>query len=282
VSNNQYAKPFIKWAGGKRQLLPQIKERIPAALKGTYYEPFVGAGALFFELQRNKAVINDLNSELIDTYISIKENVDELIELLQEYTAKNKPNYFYETRSKDRDESYRSWSRVEKAARFIYLNKTCYNGLYRVSAQGFFNTPFGNYKNPAICEEIKLRAINNYLNTSDVKICNGDYEKSIKIAKEGDFIYFDPPYHSPDKTNFTGYQKGGFDENDQERLYIIFSKLSDKGVKCMLSNSSTSFINNLYKDFNIDPVKATRAINSISSERGAVEEVIVRNWWSDD
>jgi len=281
MPSNKYAKPFIKWAGGKRQLLPEIKERIPAVIKGTYFEPFVGAGAVFLELQRNKATINDLNSELIDAYTSIKENVDELIELLQAYAIKNEASFFYEIRSKDRDETFNDWSKVEKAARFIYLNKTCYNGLYRVSAQGFFNTPFGNYKKPAICEEIKLRAISNYLNTNSVTIYNGDYEKSVK-AKKDDFVYFDPPYHSPDKTNFTGYQKGGFDESEQERLFRLFAKLSDDGVKCMLSNSATPFIKNLYKDYNIDVVKATRAINSISSERGAVDEVIVRSWWVDE
>ncbi len=282
MPSNKYAKPFIKWAGGKRQLLPEIKERLPPMSKSTYYEPFVGAGAVFLELQQNKAIINDLNSELMDAYISIKDNVDELIELLQTYEIKNEANFFYEIRSKDREELFCDWSRVEKAARFIYLNKTCYNGLYRVSAQGFFNTPFGNYKKSAICEEIKLRAISNYLNTNNIVILNGDYEKSVKTAKKDDFVYFDPPYHSPNRTNFTGYQKGGFDENEQERLFKLFAKLSDNGVKCMLSNSATPFIKNLYKDYNIDIVKATRAINSVSSERGAVDEVIVRSWWPDD
>lgn len=282
MSHNSLVKPFLKWAGGKRQLAPQIKQRI---LKyNTYYEPFVGAGAILFAEQPKKAVINDLNQQLCETYRAIKENVDEVIGLLEEHAAKNKilgSEYFYEVREMDRDESFKNLDVEVIAARMIYLNKTCYNGLYRVNSSGLFNTPYGNYKNPAICEPQVLRAVSNYFNNNDVEIMNKDFEDAISNAKRGDFVYFDPPYDRPNTTNFTGYQAGGFDQDEQERLRDVVLKLTESGVNCLVSNLSTNFIQEIYGDtdvFTIEYVEATRMINCDPSGRGKVEEVLIRNW----
>jgi len=281
---NVLVKPYLKWAGGKRQLLPELKKYVPKNFE-VYYEPFVGAGALLFSLQPNKFVINDMNSDLITTYQEIKDNVESLIECLKEHKTKNKEDHYYSTRDEDRDPSeFSKLTSTKKAARLIYLNKTCYNGLYRVNSQGMFNTPFGFYKNPGICDEPILRAVSDFLNNaSSANIMNGDFEKCVEKATKKDFIYFDPPYHSPSKTNFTGYQPNGFNDEEQERLSKVFGKLADKGVKCMLSNSSTPLIKELYnrKDFRIMTVQANRAINSNSSGRGSVDEVIILNWWPD-
>lgn len=271
-------KPFIKWAGGKRQLIPELRKHIPKKFN-TYYEPFIGGGAFLFELQPKRAVISDRNEDLIFTYLSVRDNIDELIELLKIYATKNNSVDYYEIRAMDRDtDAFSKLKPVERAARLIYLNKTCYNGLYRVNSQGLFNTPFGNYKNPAICDEYVLRAVNDYFTCNDVKICHTDFELTVKNAEKGDFVYFDPPYHSPNNTNFTGYQQGGFDESEQERLAATYRRLTDSGVYCSLSNSSTPFIHGLFKDYNIHIVKANRAINSNGNDRGAVDEVIVTNW----
>ena len=271
-------RPFIKWAGGKRQLIPELKKHIPKKY-GTYYEPFIGGGAFLFELQPSKAVISDTNKDLILTYESVRDDIDELIELLNNYETKNNSKDYYEIRAMDRDvEKFTNLKNVERAARLIYLNKTCYNGLYRVNSQGLFNTPFGNYKNPAICDEYVLRAVNDYFIKNDIKIDCSDFEITVETAKKNDFIYFDPPYHSPDNTNFTGYQSGGFDESEQKRLAETFKRLDDIGAYCSLSNSSTTFIRSLFKDYHIHTVKANRAINSNGNDRGAVDEVIVTNW----
>jgi len=275
VKKNKLVKPYLKWAGGKRQLLSELKFYSPSGYK-TYYEPFVGAGAFFLDLQRDKVVINDMNSDLILTFRVIKDNADALIDELKKYETKNNSEDFYKIRRMDRDSStYNKMSDVSKAARMIYLNKTCYNGLYRVNSQGFFNTPFGKYKNPAICDENTIKAVSSYLNdASSLKIMNGDFEDCLVDAEKNDFVYFDPPYHSV----FTGYQSEGFDEKEQKRLFDIFKELSNNNVKCMLSNSSTDFIKDLYKDYHIHIVKANRAINSDKSGRGCVDEVIITNY----
>jgi DNA adenine methylase len=176
--------------------------------------------------------------------------------------------------------NFNTLSNIEKAARLIFLNKTCFNGLYRVNSQGFFNVPYGKYKNPAICEEIILRQISTYLNSSKIKIINSDFEQAVSPAGKKSFIYFDPPYHSPDKTNFTGYQANGFNEDEQERLRNVMIKMTKRGVKCLLSNSDTCYIRGLYDHefFNIISVQAKRAINSDSAGRGTVDEVLIRNW----
>jgi len=282
TKNNPLIKPFLKWAGGKRQLLAEIKKYLPSDInKYTYFEPFLGAGAVFFDLQQKKAVINDFNEQLIITYNAVKENIDELIVLLKKYQKKNDEDNFYKIRNIDRDqEKFFKLSNVEKAARLIFLNKTCFNGLYRVNSQGFFNVPYGKYKNPAICEEIVLRQISDYLNSNKIEILNCDFENAVAKAGKKSFVYFDPPYHSPDKTNFTSYQAGRFDENEQERLRDVVIKLTNRGAKCLLSNSDTDYIRKLYKNayFKIIPIQAKRAINSDSAGRGNVSEVLIKNW----
>jgi DNA adenine methylase len=282
MKNDPSIKPYLKWAGGKRQLLPEIKNHLPKDIYTyTYYEPFIGAGALFFELQPPKATINDFNSQLILAYTVIKENVEDLIGLLQNHKALNTAEYYYEIRNLDRDtKKFNKMTGIEKAARLIFLNKTCFNGLYRVNSQGFFNVPYGRYKNPAICIEIVLRRISNYLNKNDIRILNKDFEDAVADADKKSFVYFDPPYHSPDKTNFTGYQAGGFGDEDQQRLRDVMVKLAGRGVTCLLSNADTEYIRGLYTDdiFDIIPVMAKRAINADSTGRGLVNEVLIKNW----
>jgi len=282
AKDNPLIKPFLKWAGGKRQLLSEIKKHLPNNISNcVYYEPFLGAGAVFFYLQPKKAVINDFNRQLILTCNVIKENVNELIVLLEKYKKKNDEDNFYRIRNMDREpEKFTGLSNIEKAARLIYLNKTCFNGLYRVNSRGFFNVPYGKYKNPAICEETALRHVSDYLNANKIEILCGDFEDAVKKADNKSFVYFDPPYHSPGKINFTGYQAEGFDENEQKRLRDVFLKLTDRGVKCLLSNSDTDYVRELYKNkiFKIISVQAKRMINSDSSGRGSVCEVLVKNW----
>ena len=279
---NILVKPYLKWAGGKRQLLSELKKYIPKRID-TYYEPFVGAGALLFELQPKKFIINDANSELIMTYNEIKDNLEALISELEIYTTKNEKDMYYAIRDIDRTPQFLKYSSTQKAARLIYLNKTCYNGLYRVNSQGEFNTPYGFYKSPGICDKPRLIAVSEFLNGAQLAtITNGDFKKCVDKATSKDFVYFDPPYHSESRTNFTGYQANGFDETEQKRLFETFESLKKRNVKCMLSNSSTSFTNNLYSDYKIISVKANRAINSEGSNRGPVDEIIVLNWWPEE
>jgi DNA adenine methylase len=285
AKNNPLIKPYLKWAGGKRQLLSEIKKYVPKDIQNyTYYEPFIGAGAVFFDLRPKKAVINDFNTQLILTYTVIKEAVEDLIELLKQHKEKNSEDYFYEIRNLDRDAmEFGKLTNVEKAARLIFLNKTCFNGLYRVNSQGFFNVPYGNYKNPAICEEIVLRRISDYFNAHEITVLNSDFEHAVMTAERNSFIYFDPPYHSLDKTSFTGYQAEGFNEGEQERLRNSMIKMTERGVKCLLSNSDTEYIRELYnyKFFDIISVQAKRYINSNSEGRGAVNELLIKNWRND-
>ncbi|MDR2392264.1 MAG: DNA adenine methylase [Planctomycetota bacterium] len=277
-------KPYVKWAGGKRQLLPEIKKCLPENLgRLRYYEPFVGAGALFLERQPRRAVINDNNGQLMLTYKVVRDHINELISLLHLHKASNSEEYYYRIREQDRDgEGFAGMSDIQKAARLIYLNKTCYNGLYRVNSQGLFNVPYGRYANPSICDEPVLRAIHGYFTheTVKVEILSGDFGIAVETAGRGSFIYFDPPYHSPGNTNFTGYQAGGFGEDEQRRLRDVFVARTDAGARCLLSNSDTPFIRELYSDnrFEIIAVKAKRAINSDGAGRGDVGEVLIRNW----
>jgi len=282
MAKNPLVKPYLKWAGGKRQLLAEIKKHIPEDLNNyTYYEPFVGAGAVFFDLQPQKAVINDFNKQLILTYTVIKENVEDLIASLKEHMKKNSKEYFYEIRNMDRGHAeFNSLSDIEKAARVIFLNKTCFNGLYRVNSKGLFNVPYGRYINPAICEDNVLRQISAYLNSNEISILNKDFEQAVLTADKKSFVYFDPPYHSPDKTNFTGYQAYGFDEGEQKRLRDVIKKMAGLGIKCILSNSDTEYIRSLYDHdvFDIITVQAKRKINSDSAGRGFVNELLIKNW----
>lgn len=274
---NKVLQPFLKWAGGKRQLLPEIRKYIPKQF-GTYYEPFVGGGAVLFDLQPKKAVINDINTDLINTYRVIKDNVDELINDLEKHD--NTSEYFYRIRDLDRDkEKYEKLSNIEIASRIIYLNKTCYNGLFRVNSQGQFNVPYGQYKNPNIVNEVVLRAVNHYLNNNQIEILNVDFADAVADATKNDFIYFDSPYDPvSDTSSFTGYTLHGFSRDDQIRLRDVFVELDKRGCKVLLSNSSTEFIHDLYRDYHIEIVSASRNINSVAARRGKIDEVLVMNY----
>lgn len=277
---NKLVAPVVKWVGGKRQLLPEIKNYAPKKFN-TYYEPFLGGGAVLFELQPKKAVVNDINTELINLYSVIQNNVDELIDKLSDTkTYSNTSECYYKIRELDREpKKYNKMTGIDRAARVLYLNKTCYNGLYRVNSLGEFNSPFGSYKNPNIVNDVTLRAVNKYFNDNDIKFMNSDFEKVVKTAKKDDFIYFDPPYAPISKTsNFTGYNESGFGEMEQIRLKELCDKLNKKGVKILLSNSDCEFIRDLYKDYKIVTIKAKRAINSNANNRGAVSEVLIRNY----
>lgn len=274
---NMLVAPVVKWVGGKRQILYQIKKYVPETFS-TYYEPFLGGGAVLFELQPPKAVVNDINSELINIYEVIKDSVEELIGDLKKY--KNEEDAFYEKRELDRDkERYNRLTPVQKASRIIYLNKTCYNGLFRVNKAGEFNTPFGNYKNPNIVNEITLRAVSKYFNKARITFTCQDFEFVLKRARKGAFVYLDPPYDPvSDTASFTGYDKGGFDRNEQIRLKKTCDKLNEKGIKFLLSNSATDFIKELYRNYKIEIIQAKRAVNSRADKRGEIDEVLVMNF----
>lgn len=274
---NNNLKPFLKWAGGKRQLLQEILPKFPAEYD-CYYEPFVGAGAVLFGVMPKKAVINDFNKDLITTYQVIKDEPELLIGLLKKHQELHSPEYFYSIRELDRNrEEYEKTSSAEKAARTIYLNRTCFNGLYRVNSRGYFNVPYGKYKNPQIADEDTLRAVSTYFNTNEISIMCGDFADSVKSATPNDFVYFDPPYYT-DTNLFTAYQAGGFGEEEQIRLRDLFADFASKGIKCLLSNSDTAFIRDIYKDFQVETVYAKRMINSKSEGRGKITEVLVKNW----
>lgn len=277
MKKNPLVAPVLKWVGGKRQLLQDITQYIPEK-HSTYYEPFLGGGAVLFELQPAKAVVNDINEELINVYNAIRDDVEGLIDDLKKH--RNEADYFYEIREKDRDrENYNKLSDIEKASRIIYLNKTCYNGLFRVNRHGEFNTPFGRYQNPNIVNEDTLRAVSNYFNKANITFKCGDFEEAVKGIRKGSFVYFDPPYDPvSDSSNFTGYDRGGFDRDEQIRLKKLCDKLNERGVKFLLSNSATEFILDLYKDYDIKIVQAKRTINSKGDKRGEVNEVLVKNY----
>lgn len=278
---NPMIKPFLKWAGGKRQLLPEIRKYYPKKYT-KYYEPFVGGGAVFFDLQSSDLIINDFNSELINTYKMVKNHVDELISLLEEHKTNNDKEYYYHLRELDRNGKLELMSDVERAARFIYLNKTCFNGLFRVNSQNQFNVPYGNYKNPNIVNEDVLRVDSRYLNSTNIKILNMDFELATKDAKKGDFVYFDPPYApvTEDKNSFVGYTLNGFNYDEQKRLRDLFVELDNRGCKVMLSNSSVESIHELYENYSdtTEIIKANRAINSKGNGRGKVDEVLIKNY----
>jgi DNA adenine methylase len=273
---NKLVVPFVKWAGGKRQLLPEIINLMPDKYS-TYYEPFVGGGAVIFALQPAKAVINDANTELVNVYTVIKNSLEELLDDLK--THKNEAEYFYKIRSLDKEPEYANISRIQRASRIIYLNKTCFNGLYRVNKSGKFNTPFGRYINPNFVNEVTLRAVSLYLNNNDINITNLDYIDSLNTIDSNAFVYLDPPYHPlSSSSSFTGYTMGQFDLHDQIQLRDICNKLHARGIRFLLSNSATQFIEDLYADYHISYVKASRAINSIGAKRGQINEVLIRNY----
>lgn len=277
MAKDKRAVPFVKWAGGKRQLMESITPLLPKRIS-SYCEPFLGGGAVFFSLQPKKAVVNDLNQDLMLVYETIRDDVDALIASLQ--THENTADYYYMMRDMDRDKkAYSALSRVEKASRLLYLNKTCFNGLFRVNSSGEFNTPFGHYKNPNIVNEPVLRAVSQYFSASSITFCSEDFSQTLERVGKGSFVYLDPPYDPLSGTaNFTGYNQGGFGRAEQIRLKEACDRLTKRGVKFMLSNSATDFIRELYQAYDVTVVKAKRAINANARKRGAVEEVLIRNY----
>ena len=281
-NKNIILSPIVKWVGGKRQLLGDIESVIPKKFT-TYVEPFVGGGALLFHIQPKKAIINDFNEELINIYEVVKNQPNELIEILEEHERLNSEDYFYYVRALDRKENYNEISQNERAARIIYLNKTCYNGLFRVNQAGQFNSPYGRYKNPNIVNTPTVLAMSKYFNSNNVKIMSGDYRNALKNLKKGSFVYFDPPYMPVSSSAyFTGYTENGFDKQQQIELKKECDKLTSKGIKFLLSNSDHPFIRELYRDYEIITVRAKRSINSNGNKRGEINEVLVRNYGKND
>ena len=272
-------KPFVKWAGGKRQIIDKLLKCIPEDYD-TYYEPFVGGGALLFEISPKKAVINDLNKELINVYkVLCDENkFKKMCHILNNYETNHSEEFFYEIRNKDRNKaSFNKLADYTRAGRTIYLNKACFNGLYRVNSKNEFNVPFGKKTKVNTYEGGNLGIICGYLNYNDIKLLSVDFEEAVKDAKKGDFIYFDPPYDS-DTSTFNSYTEDGFGKEEQKRLAKVFKELSDRGCYVMLSNHNTTLINELYKDFHIHVIEAKRNINANGKKRGKVEEVIITNF----
>lgn len=268
------AKPFIKWVGGKTQLLPELTSRMPSSFS-RYFEPFIGGGALFFYLQPEQSTLIDINEELTNVYRVIKYKTDELIADLKQHIYEK--DYYYQIRNVDRTNEYKSWSDVRRASRLIYLNKTCFNGLYRVNSRGEFNTPMGSYKNPKIVDELNLRACSQALQKAE--IINGSFLEVEERVGSNDFVYFDPPYAPLNATsNFTGYSQKGFDEKMQLDLRDLGDRLNQKGVRFMVSNSNAPLILDLYQDYKIEFVYANRAINSKGNKRGKILEVLVTNY----
>lgn len=273
-------KPFVKWVGGKRQLLKQFRrlnlyppEKFDIT-KGRYFEPFVGGGAVFFDLLPEKGFLSDLNKELVTAYNVIRDDVDGLINSLKKH--KKDKEYFMKIRSQDPSRL----SDRAVASRFIFLNRTCFNGLYRVNSKGSFNVPFGKYTNPMICDEDNLRKVSKALQGIEIK--HQDYKEILKKAKKGDFVYFDPPYYPVSKTaSFTSYTAEAFLDREQLELRDTLLALSKRGCFVMLSNSDTPFVNKIYsghKEVRITKVEAGRAINSKGAGRGKITEVLVTNY----
>lgn len=266
--------PIVKWVGGKRQLMFELIKNLPKSYN-RYFEPFIGGGALFFELQPENAYVSDMNEELINLYQVVRDNASELITDLQKHNISKE--YFMEIRNIDRTEEYANWSNVKKASRFIYLNRTCFNGMYRVNSKGEFNVPFGHYKNPRIIDENNLINCSNLLQRTEIK--HADFSEILKKVKKGDFVYFDPPYVPLSETSsFTSYTKDGFDIDMQFKLRDICDELDFRGVMFMLSNSDTKLVNELYANYEIKKVFASRQINANADGRGKITEVLVRNY----
>lgn len=299
------ARPFLKWAGGKKQLLDKFNDLYPNELKQkkikNYYEPFLGSGAVFFNVVQlydvESAFLYDINDDLILTYKVIQNNLDDLLYILKNYDKKYKEmnalqraNFYYEVRQKYNsgkcDFSYSAFSnkQFERAAQFILLNKTCFNGLYRVNSKGDFNSPAGVYENPTICDEINLRAVNKVLQIAEIK--KADFKQIIVDLKDKSFVYFDPPYRPISKTsNFKAYSKEGFSDREQIDLANVFKIIDKKESKVMLSNSDPknhnphdTFFDDIYKGYNIYRIPAKRFINSDAKKRGSINEIVVTNY----
>lgn len=279
-SNTKY-QPFVKWVGGKRGLLSQIIPLIPKEFNN-YFEPFVGGGAMFFELYslgllKNKNVyLFDINSELINAYNVVKNNPIELITSLKTFKEKHSKEFYYEIRALDREKNFLKQSDIYRATRFIYLNKTCFNGLYRVNSKGYHNVPIGSYRNPNICDEEVIYSASEALQTAI--ILNASYKDVLQYASKNDFVYFDPPYYPLTPTaSFTAYNENTFLEKEQIELFEIFKELDKMSCKVMHSNSDTNFIKELYSEFSVGEIQANRFINSKSNGRGKISEILVRN-----
>jgi DNA adenine methylase len=266
------ARPFLKWVGGKGQILDQLHPLLPEpGSYRRYFEPFAGGAALFFSLAPKRAVLADVNEELIDCYQATRDQVDDVIQALGQY--RYGADDYYRTRGIDP----RSLPLAERAARTIYLNRTGYNGLYRVNRSGKFNVPMGRYTNPMLCDAVNLRACSKALQGVSLRV--EDFEVVAARARPGDFVYFDPPYVPvSDTASFTSYAAGGFGADQQRRLAGVFARLAERGVNAALSNSDTPAVRELYRGFRIDRVLASRHINSRGTRRGKVGEVVVTNW----
>lgn len=268
----QTAAPILKWAGGKKGLLAQFKPYFP--LRGTYnryFEPFLGGGAVFFHLQPAQSMLFDLNPQLIEVYEIVRDYPEQLIAALKLHY--NDREYYYAVRAQQPEKL----TPVERAARFLFLNRTCYNGLYRVNRSGQFNVPFGRYKNPKICDELRLRTASKALQRAELEIA--DFERVLHYAEEGDLVYFDPPYQPLSATSsFTSYTHQGFTSADQRRLAEVFRILDKRGCKLMLSNSNAPLIHELYEGYHLHEIRARRVINSKPNGRGAITELLVTNF----
>jgi len=274
VDQQPVARPFLKWAGGKGRLLNQYEPFFPASCV-TYYEPFLGGGAVFFHLigRASHAVLGDINPELVNVYCCVRDRPTELIALLEHHRRCHNPSYYYQVR-----QQHKLANPVERAARLLYLNKTCYNGLYRENSRGQFNVPVGRYKNPTICDPDLLQAASAALQGTKIEEFSFTAILDWPLSSQ-DFVYFDPPYHPISSTScFTNYNRYGFTVDDQVRLAQVFRQLATQGVRIMLSNSDCEFIRNLYQEFNIYPIQAARAINSQSKRRGKIGELLITSY----
>ena len=270
--------PLLKWVGGKRQILGELISLMPSTYN-TYCEPFLGGGALFFALHPSKAIVNDINEELINFYEVVRDDHQALLDIISEYQAKDCEEFFYEIRALDRDvENFKKTSKVVKAARTFYLNRTCFNGLYRVNSKGFFNSPYGKPIYKFIIDTDRFVAMSTYLKENNITLCSNTYEYVLDKLKKGDFVYLDPPYDRVSTTSFTSYSKYDFTQADQHRLRLACDKLNERGVKFMLSNAPTDFIVEEFKDYHQSFVSASRIVNSKVEGRGKVKEIIVRNY----
>jgi len=266
------AEPFLKWAGGKRNLLSTLTLHFPSMREvNRYFEPFLGGGAVFFHLQHPNSLLSDSNEELIEVYQVVREQVEDLILVLKQHH--NEHEYYYKVRS----QKPALLSRVERAARFIFLNRTCYNGLYRVNSRGQFNVPFGRYKNPLICDTEGLRASSLALRNAHIFVA--DFEAAVSDAGKDDFVYFDPPYYPLSETSsFTSYTVQRFAAGEQERLAQVFQALTCRGCRVLLSNSDTPLIRKLYESFATIEVQANRAISCKADGRGEINELLIKNY----
>lgn len=267
--------PFLKWAGGKRQLLDSILPLVPDFK--TYCEPFLGGGAVFFAIKPKRAILNDYNSELINCYNVVQNDINALIKSLRRH--RNEKRYYLAVRNLDRKpEKFKKLTPVQRASRFIYLNRVCFNGMHRLNSKGYFNSAFGAYDNPDIVNEWVLRYDSAFLNRCKLKLCSGDFSSVLNNAKSDWFCYIDPPYDPVCEENYVKYNALEFNHDDQRRLKETCDELTKRGVKFLLSNSDTEFMRDLYKDYSIQTVKAKRLIASNVESRAAVNELLIKNY----